>query len=144
MTRGRKNADRQLHRGRKPKPPGHLSGAESFIWTKVCASQDDAWCELAATSGLLEFYCIARAYYDLLVASRRVLLAPSDDHGAPCSPDLTRASSVSEEIIKQSAEVVRLARALRLTHQSRQEPKGTKQSPRDPWDLPGDDDEETA
>jgi|SRR5688572_10581522 len=144
MTRGRKNADRERHRARKPKPPGHLTPAESELWTKVCASQDGAWCELASTSGLLEFYCIARAYYDLLVASRRVLLAPPEDAEGPVAPNLTKASAVSEEINKQSAEVVRLARALRLTHQSRQEPKGTKQSPRDPWDLSLDDEDESA
>jgi phage terminase small subunit len=142
MTRGRKNADRERHRARKPKPPGSLTPAESEIWTKVCASQDGAWCELASTSGLLEFYCIARAYYDLLVARRRVLLAPPEDADGPVVPNLTLASGVSEEINKQSAEVVRLARALRLTHQSRQEPKGTKNSPPDPWASMNDGDDE--
>lgn len=143
MTRGRKNADRERKGLRKPKPPGHLTPAESELWTKVCASQDGAWCELASTSGLLEFYCIARAYYDLLVASRRALLAPPEDAEGPVTPDLSKASAVSEEIIKQSAEVVRLARALRLTHQSRQEPKGTKQSPPDPW-MSMDDEDDSA
>jgi phage terminase small subunit len=142
MTRGRKNADRERHRARKPKPPGSLTPAEAEIWTKVCASQDGAWCELASTSGLLEFYCIARAYYDLLVASRRVLLASRETSAGEVAPDLSKTGAVSEEINKQSAEVVRLARALRLTHQSRQEPKGTKQSAPDPFTGFGDDEDE--
>jgi phage terminase small subunit len=133
MTRGRQNADRARHRGRKPKPPGHLTDAEAAIWTKVCASQDGAWCELVSTSSLLERYCQARAYYDALVAHRRVLMAPPEDGGE--LPKLSDAFGISEEISKADAACLRLERALRLTPQSRQEPKGTKNVAPDPWEM---------
>lgn len=133
MTRGRKNADRERKQGRKPKPPSHLTDAESAIWTRICASQTGEWCELAATSSLLERYCIARAYSDLLVVKRRSLLAAPEDVDPPVRPDLSAAYGISEEIIKQSAELLRLERALRLTPQSRIEPKGSRNDPPEPW-----------
>lgn len=140
MTRGRTNADRERKRGRKPKPPSHLSDAESSIWTRICASQDPAWCELAATSSLLERYCIARAYSDLLVAKRRSIMA-TPEPGEGVAADISAAFGISEEIIKQGAELLRLERALRLTPQSRIEPKGAKNDPPEPWgDLGGDGD----
>src|SRR4051812_31487465 len=143
MTRGRTSADRDRIRGRKPKPPGHLTPAEAAIWTKLCSGQDNAWCELAATGSLLERYCIARSYFDLLVGLRRRMLAIPEEEGNP-APDLTASFGISEEIIKQSAEVLRLERALRLTPQSRQEPKGTRNEAPAPWDMVPEDDGDTA
>ena len=143
MTRGRQNAERNRFRGRKPKPPANLTAAEAAIWSAVCATQDGAWCELAAASSLLSRYCIARAFYDLLVAQRRTILDAATGEGALAGA-LKDLATLSEEINKQDAAVLRLERALRLTVQSRQEPKGTKNSPVEPWGPFPEDDGDTA
>lgn len=128
-------------RGRKPRPPASLTDAEAQIWTNVCRTQDANWCELAASGSLLERYCIARAYFDLLVAHRRKMMATPVDPEEHEPPTLESTFRLSEEIIKQSAEVLRLERSLRLTPQSRQEPKGTRNQPPAPWEsaFPEDD-----
>lgn len=133
MTRGRTNPDRDRANAtpRKPKPPAHLTDAESAIWTKVCKDQSGEWCEVAAAGALLEMYCVALAFYRALTAAKQAEMA---DATAPAAA-LTAARKWNESIKDQALHVAVLETKLRLTPQSRQRsdtPQGA--GPRMPWD----------
>lgn len=141
MSRGRQGKDVRKNFHGKPRPPAHLSAAERAIWTRVCSRQDDAWCEVATSGALLEMYCVALAHYRLLCAARLALMAgqgsTEDEASIDLGKRLATASSLSNSIAQQAAHVAMLETKLRLTPQSRIEPRAARNQPPAPWEQSG-------
>jgi phage terminase small subunit len=141
VTRGRQSTDQRKPRTSKPRPPAHLTDTERDIWARVCAGQDGAWCDIAASGALLEMYCVALAHYRLLVAARQVIMADKD---VSADEKLKSTARLSDGITMQAGHVATLETKLRLTPQSRQRSDSKPGSPVMPWDVHPEDDGDTA
>lgn len=141
MTRGRQSTDQRKPRTTKPRPPAHLTDTERDIWTKVCAGQDGAWCDIAASGALLEMYCVALAHYRLLAATRQSAMADPD---RPPGERISACAKLSDGITMQAAHVAALETKLRLTPQSRQRADAKTGAPLMPWEQFPEDDGDTA
>lgn len=141
MTRGRQSTDQRKPRTSKPRPPAHLTDTERDIWTKVCAAQDGAWCDIAASGALLEMYCVALAHYRLLVATRQAIMADADVRPAD---KLKNTGRLSDAITMQAGHVAVLETKLRLTPQSRQRADAKPGAPVLPWEMTPEENGDTA
>jgi hypothetical protein len=138
MTRGRTNParDRANANGRRPKPPARLTDAEAAIWTATCASQSGEWCEVASVGTALAMYCVARAYYEAILARMHAEVAEAVD----AADAITVAGRYHKTLADLEPRVISLETKLRLTHQANIRPDvGPRGAPKNPWDVPDDD-----
>ncbi len=135
MTRGRTNParDRANASSRRPKPPARLTDAEAAIWTAVCASQSGEWCEVAAVGTALTMYCVARAFYEAVLATMHAEVAEAE---LP-SIAIAVAARHQKSLAELEPRVISLETKLRLTHQATIRADGPKGAPVNPWDDDG-------
>jgi hypothetical protein len=125
LTRGQQSTARKKPRN-VPKAPASLGADEAKVWKETCAAQNAEWLD-TGPGPLLEDYCYA------VVEGRRLRSLVRIATTNPDNKDLAPLSLVERlEMVSKTKE--RLARALRLTPQSRIRADKAEGSPRQPWE----------
>lgn len=131
MTRGRQSNARNKP-AKAPPPPAGLNEAQAQVWKDACKGQTAEWLE-TGPGPLLRAYCVVTV--GLLQAEQNLTLAQVNPDNGP--KDILAKLEVYTGWL---GELGRLARALRLTPQSRVRADKSGNLPGNPWEGEGDTD----